>query len=292
VGGGAALEPLLQKDGFHLVRCRQCCLIFVSDPPTDEGLARLYSFEGGYHVQLQEDAWTVAHHQREARRNLATLQRYRRSGRLLDIGCSTGLFLRLAVEAGWEAQGIEYSADSAEIARSTSSAHVVTGTLRPGTFHPGTFDVVTMWDVIEHLPDPRESLRIAVELLAPGGMIVLKTPNCDGLYPQVSLKFKSTLHFWGHPDPPGHLFQFSVRTLTELLRRFDLQVTAVKHSRIPLRYSFGEPNRWFRSVKWAAYCAGFIPLSIAGPWFGQGDDVTIVAKLSRMPAPKKAGLYR
>ena len=152
------------------------------------------------------------------------------------------------------------------------------GALERGMYAPGSFDVITLWDVIEHVPDPRAVLEMAAELLAPGGVMMVKTPNCDGLYPRLSLALAGRLGFWGHPDPPGHLFQFSVSTLSRMVHAVGLRACAVHHGRIPIEYSFGKPAGWFRSAKWAAYCVMFLPLAWAGPLLRQGDDFTVVAR--------------
>lgn len=271
-------ESLIRKDGFDIVRCRACGLVFVANPPNEAELARLYSFEDGYHKQLDDDAATQAHHEREARLNFGRLQRHAKTTRLLDIGCSTGLFLKRAVDAGWPAEGLEYSRDSSEVARIRHGLNVKTGALERGMYPPGSFPVITLWDVIEHLPDPRGTLALVAEILAPGGTLILKTPNCDGLYPKLSLALAGRLGFWGHAEPPGHLFQFSVGTLSRLVEDCGLVVQSVEHDRIPLEYSFGKPSGWFRSAKWAAYCAMFLPMAWIGPFVGRGDDITLVAR--------------
>lgn len=275
-GSGSPVH-LFSKDGFDLVRCRQCELVYVANPPSGDELQKLYSFESGYQKELVEDPISTAFHHDEATRNLALLQGHARSGRLLDVGCSTGLFLSAARKAGWQARGVEYSEDSSRVAREVYGLDVVTGALEPGMFEPGSFDVVTFWDVIEHVPDPAHTLGVAAELLAPGGLMVLKTPNVDGLYPKASLALAHRLDFWRHPEPPGHLFQFSEKTLGRLAAGAGLLPRTTVHQRIPLSYSFGTPREWLRSAKWAAYCAVFVPMAVVGPWLGKGDDIALIA---------------
>jgi SAM-dependent methyltransferase len=271
-------KALLQKDGYDLVRCADCGLISVANPPTDEQRAKLYSFDAGYHASLVDDAASKAFHEREAALNLRVLRRFASDGRLLDIGCSTGLFLRAARDMGWTGQGLEYSPDSSRIAREQHQLDVKTGELRADTYPAGSFDVVTLWDVIEHVPDPYATLVQVHRILADGGQLLLKTPNADGLYPRLSLRLAGRLGFWGHAEPPGHLFQFSVASLSRLAERAGFRVVEVCHQRIPLRYSFGSPRGWFRSAKWAAYCAMFMPMAWLGPWLRQGDDQVLVLK--------------
>lgn len=276
---GTRHEELFVKEGWQLVRCATCRLVFVANPPTDEQRAHIYSFASGYHEELGDDAASIAFHLREAQRNLETLSRYRRApGRLLDIGCSSGLFLNAARTAGWQVRGLEYSADSAQMARVNFGLDVVTGELVPGAFAAESFDVVTLWDVLEHVPDPKLVLQRIRPLLAPGGLLVVKTPNVDGLYPRISYRFARAVGFWGHPEPPGHLFQFSIDTLSGLVRSIGYSVVGSRVSRIPLTYSFGNAKAWFRSAKWFAYCAAFAPMSLAGPWIGQGDDFTLFCR--------------
>lgn len=280
-GSPSPAQPLFSKAGFDLLRCQRCELVYVGNPPSGDQLQKLYSFESGYQKELVEDPISTAFHRDEAARNLALLQRHARPGRVLDVGCSTGLFLSAARQAGWQARGVEYSVDSSRVAREVYGQDVVTGALEPGMFEPGSFDVVTFWDVIEHVPDPVHTLGVAAQLLAPGGLMVLKTPNVDGLYPKASLAVAGRLGFWGHPEPPGHLFQFSVKTLAELAAKVGLSPQKTVHQRIPLSYSFGTPRQWLRSAKWAVYCAAFIPMATVGPWVGRGDDIALIAMRPR-----------
>jgi SAM-dependent methyltransferase len=277
--GSDRLKPTWRKNGYDLVRCQDCGLLFVANPPGPQALQKLYSFEAGYHAELAADDWAARHHRNEARRNLTTLQRHARRGRLLDIGCSTGLFLELARDAGFDAVGIEYSPDSARIAQG-KGLDVAVGALTADRYADGSFDIITLWDVIEHLPDPQATVALAARMLKPGGLLVAKTPNCDGWYPRLSLALASRVGFWGHPDPPGHLFQFSAETLSLMFSENGLKPTALHHGRIPLRYSFGAPRDWFRSTKWALYCLALMPIAAAAPWFGAGDDITLVGNKS------------
>ena len=276
--GHMEFKALIRKDGYDVVRCMSCELVLVGNPPGDEQLARLYSFESGYHRGLEVDGVATAFHEREAAKNLQLLQRHARKGRLLDIGCSTGQFLSAARQIGWVGQGLEYSPDSSRVARELRGLDVKTGVLSADTYPPDNFDVITLWDVIEHLPDPCGTMRHIARILAPGGLLVLKTPNVDGMYPRASLRIAKVLGFWGHAEPPGHLFQFSAKTLTLAVQQAELEVVSVHQQRIPISYSFGAPKQWFRSAKWAAYCALFVPMAILGPVLASGDDITLVCR--------------
>ncbi|MEN6355770.1 MAG: class I SAM-dependent methyltransferase [Armatimonadota bacterium] len=98
-------------------------------------------------------------------------------GRLLDIGCFCGVFLDVAGQAGWTCQGVEPLLGPSIYARSHYGLNVVTNTLSEDTFEQGSFDVITSFQVFEHLVDPVRELRIINSLLKPGGIVVIEVPN-------------------------------------------------------------------------------------------------------------------
>jgi 2-polyprenyl-3-methyl-5-hydroxy-6-metoxy-1,4-benzoquinol methylase len=136
--------------------------------------------------------------------------------RLLDVGCYAGIFLEIAAGHGWQAWGVEPSEWAAEEAR-RRGLNVITGTLSTAGLPPGTFDVVTLWDVVEHLTDPRAELEGVNRLLRPGGLACIHTIDVGGLLPRVM-----------GPRWPWlmemHLYYFSRRTMASLLERTGFQV--------------------------------------------------------------------
>jgi 2-polyprenyl-3-methyl-5-hydroxy-6-metoxy-1,4-benzoquinol methylase len=102
-------------------------------------------------------------------------------GKLLDVGCATGSFLSLAKGNGWECRGVEVSSFAAAQARERTGCEVFCGQFAHAPFADGMFDVVTMWDLLEHLPDPVTALRKAGTLLKANGLLLVNTPNEDSL---------------------------------------------------------------------------------------------------------------
>ncbi len=158
----------------RIVRCNSCGLLYRN--PQEVQLL------GGYEEAVDPDylgEWP-------ARRatfglSLRQLARYiRPPGSMLDIGCSAGFSLRAAGEAGWRATGLEPCHWAVQQARS-EGLEVVEGTLEQHPFSPGSFDVVTIWDVIEHVKDPLDVLRRAFDLVRPGGVIGLTTMDVESL---------------------------------------------------------------------------------------------------------------
>ncbi|MGI9577455.1 MAG: class I SAM-dependent methyltransferase [Microthrixaceae bacterium] len=275
--GAETAEPVWTEDGYDLVRCATCDLLYVANPPDEEELARLYSFESGFHTQLADDSdQRSSAADRNALHHLDLIGQQQKPGRLLDVGCATGRFLHHARDRGWIVRGVELNDDTASIARG-SGLKVTTGTLADMDSSE-TFDAITMWDVVEHVPEPLELLRDAKKLLAPGGCLWLATPNSDGLFPTASLKVAERVGRWPHPEPPYHLCQFSEMTLRQALGRAGFNAVEVTHERIPLGYTFGSTRQLLTEPKRLAYSAVFAPLAVAGPAIGRGDTMVAAAR--------------
>jgi SAM-dependent methyltransferase len=131
-------------------------------------------------------------------------------GRLLEVGCACGFLLVAARERGSTVQGIEPSAWAAAYARKEYKLDVFEGTLGQAPFAPGSFDVVVLADVIEHLTEPRAVVKAIHRLLAPGGRVLIYTPDLGSLLPRVL-----GAHWWGLLD--DHYFYFNRGNLTRFL---------------------------------------------------------------------------
>jgi 2-polyprenyl-3-methyl-5-hydroxy-6-metoxy-1,4-benzoquinol methylase len=276
----ADAAPFFDKDGYRLVRCGSCGLVFVANPPSPDELRRFYSFAEGYAVESRDDPDEICRLEALARRHADALaRRSRPPGRLLDVGCSAGFFLAAARERGWTVTGVELNADAAGLARDRLGLDVVVGELAEAPVRPGSFDAVTFWDVLEHVPDPADALRAAHRLLRPGGTLALSTPNLDGLFPRLSRPVGHLTGYWTHPEPPAHLFQFSRRTLGRLLGATGFDVLEVLHERTPLKYTLapGGLRRVARSPWRALYVAAFVLPLLAGPVVRMGDEIVVFA---------------
>lgn len=213
--GGAALDPeFTSTNGYDVVRCRGCRLVFVDArkaPPPSE----LYpAFE-------QSD--TAA--QRSARQALSlfTLQRAKvvegakSSGRLLDYGAGAGGFARFMAGRGFEAVGLEpYSLGTTV---EEPNLRLVRAPLASAKKELGQFDVITMWHVLEHVMNPVEVLGELRSMLKPGGVLIVSVPNFASWQSEV---FKGG---WFHLDPPRHVLQFEPDTLADCLHRAGYAVT-------------------------------------------------------------------
>lgn len=143
-------------------------------------------------------------------------------GRLLDVGCADGHFLRRARDAGWEVAGLEASEAAGRAARERHDLEVVTALLGEDPLPDASFDLVTMWDVFEHLPDPRGALARIRVLLRPGGTVFLRVPNL----PYLRLKHRIWTGLLGREKcfiPRVHFYNYSRATLEGLLRDAGLE---------------------------------------------------------------------
>jgi 2-polyprenyl-3-methyl-5-hydroxy-6-metoxy-1,4-benzoquinol methylase len=164
-----------------------------------------------------------------------------RSGRLLDFGSGLGFFLKaMAKHENWEAFGCEISPGAVQFARETLAIkNVRCGRLENMDFQAGSFDLITMWDVLEHLPEPRLILRRCHDLLKEGGRLFIRTPNVT-----VAL-FRARLRRVFQMADPGksylqvkdHAHHYSVSSMRELLHQHGFSGTDFIHLRPVEDYS-------------------------------------------------------
>lgn len=202
-----------------IVACTRCGLVYASPRQCDEAISQSYQAVTD-ELYLEERRGRVL----TFARNFRALELLVRDSvqwhagrpRLLDVGCYSGIFLEIAAEHGWDAWGIEPSRWAAQEAR-RRGLQVVTGTLADAEFPPESFDVVTLWDVIEHFTDPKAEIRRINRLLKPHGVVCIHTIDIGSLLPRLL-----------GPRWPWlmemHLYYFSRRTLALLLRMTGFQV--------------------------------------------------------------------
>ncbi len=233
--GGASARRLVTKRGWDVVRCRGCGMVYVWPQPTQEELERLYS-SGEYHATLDDERL-----RRTSARRLRQIEALAPGrGRLLDVGCSKGHFLEAAKAVGWEVVGVEVNRRAVEEAQARG-LDVRCGELAEQAFADASFDVVTLYDVLEHTRDPRATLAECHRVLRPEGLLVVTTPDIGGLVPRFTcLIFARTLGAWGHPTPPGHLLEFSRRTLVQLLEATGFTPIRRRSDHIPFAYAAGK----------------------------------------------------
>jgi SAM-dependent methyltransferase len=202
-----------------MYRCEKCRNAFVAPMPAPDFLAEYYS---NYHVgrgpkgNYAQEEKMRAYHPAE----LQLVQKYTKGnpGRLLDLGCGKGYFLELCAKAGIDCMGLELSDTAARAAREELGLNVQAGSIHEAKGEIGTFDTVTMWGVIEHLPDPVEVLRSCWDVLKPGGLLIVNTGTGDDWFDRLL----PGVNQWY--NPPQHLFVFSAPGLAECFRQAGFQM--------------------------------------------------------------------
>ncbi len=202
---------------FGIVRCLSCQLVYINPRPAAECLGEFYP------KTYQEDILKFLEDGRRSRifRLGMRMIRKRRvppsmkGGHLLDIGCSNGMYLAAARDEGWNVRGIEMDQAAAEVARIHFGLTVDCGDAKPilSQYPVSSFDVVTLWHVLEHFPDPSGILLEIFRVLKPGGRLMLEVPN-----------FASPLatlfgDYWFPLEPPRHLYQFTPSSLKAMIHK-------------------------------------------------------------------------
>jgi 2-polyprenyl-3-methyl-5-hydroxy-6-metoxy-1,4-benzoquinol methylase len=193
-------------------QCAECSLVF-QDPAIPFKEEEIYNNEyiqkrsqdpGNPPIALSREK-TAQHYYHWVEKNVP-------KGNLLEVGCATGLALKIAQSRGWNAFGVEINRDAALIAKDMLKADIVkVGHLSDNMFPDGYFSLVTLFDVIEHIPRPVEFLSILHKKIAPGGSILFVTPNVD------TLSFKILKKKWPH-FVREHLLLYSPKSMDRLLK--------------------------------------------------------------------------
>jgi SAM-dependent methyltransferase len=300
--GGSAQRPVftakdsIGPDSFALVSCRDCELVFVQPIPLARHIEAYYvtGYYGRRHPALKDFFMNV---------RLRHVGRPTGSGRILDLGCGTGDFLLACRKLGWKGVGVEQG--GAPVMRQAAALGIETVLPEQmSELEAASFDVVTIWHVLEHLPEPRVTLEAVRRLLSPTGRLVVEVPNFGSWQARIGGPG------WFHIDVPRHLLHFNRRALEGLLTRcgfsvercqtFSLEYDAFGLTQTILNKVCREPNHLFqtligrptdrsrRDTLISAALVGpvaavSIVASLAAPAFGQGGVLRLLARPRPQP---------
>ena len=193
-------------------KCQGCGLRFVNPLGEFRGEHESEDYFTNEYLPLHRSNWSNSLAERRAHlnmiRNFASLPN---RPRLLDVGCALGFMLHEATAANWEATGVETSEFAAHYATVHTGCQVYAGTLENADFESETFDVVTLMDVIEHVPEPRGLLKEVYRVLRPGGVVFLVTPNFGSVFVRL---YRAKAYGIG---PEEHVTYFQPSTIRQLL---------------------------------------------------------------------------
>ena len=240
-----------RQQNYTLVRCSACSVVWLSNAPRADEMHHHYS--DAYHHLISAAGETAPGRWQSRKEELA---RFKQSGALLDLGCSSGSFLESLRGGSWELYGIELSPDCAKRAETRSGAKVFVGDILEAPFPPESFDVITCFDVLEHLYEPRRVMAKVTEWLKPGGIFYIFVPNIDSAEARV---FGS---YWCGLELPRHLFHYSPTSFRYLAKMVGLQEVSLETRRNP---AVGNSLRYFLDDRFRAVGIARTPLAYLGP---------------------------
>ncbi len=231
-----------EKRGFRLYKCLKCKLLFIYPHLTQSPSVYDKSYFTG-----AEKGFGYVDYDTDKSAMIPTFQKYMdiinflgiSSGRLLDVGAATGFFMGLAEKRGFETIGVEISDFAAKIGRAKGH-NIITGKIFDPEFPDGYFDVVTMFDVLEHVIQPKAVLSEVHRILKKKGLLVINTPDAESLWA------KAFGVHWQLIMPPEHINYFSPRNLSMYLEKsgFKVEVSTKIGKKFTLQYIMKMLYKW------------------------------------------------
>ena len=267
------------KHGHWVYKCTSCKLRYVNPQPSDASIFQLYNsdyFQAGgfdsygyknYKKLLKLKRFTFT-------RWLCELEASAQKGRLLEIGCASGVFLEIAEKRGWEVTGVDVSRDAAEEGR-RKGLNIYDGTLRENLSHLRDYDVVLMLDAFEHMRNPLECLESVYKVLRPGGIVYIITPNAGSASARI-LGVE-----WPHLKPKEHLCLFTKRSMRIIIERTGFELIKISISRkiITFDHLIEElPNSM--AIKFLAFSCKVLPFLRGRKFYLPLGEMRVAAKKS------------
>jgi len=207
-----ARDPdMISEESYHLVRCNGCGLIFNNPRPTEEELSKFYTQQYYGRIKVYPfnfiEKLLIWFQELRVRKVRKIIQ----SGRLLDVGCGKGTFLKCLLNRGFEVYGVEPSVVNQQDP-CLRELNIASGSLNDLCYPAAFFDVVTLWHVFEHISDPRRLLREIRRIIKPESILIMAVPNFGSLEARIAGRN------WFHLDLPRHLYHYTAITLEKMLK--------------------------------------------------------------------------
>ncbi len=301
---------------YQVVRCQHCGFFYTNPRPSPEVLGEYYSSDyysycmtSGHRHRIKRSVMIYMARQwlkyprgpvvvaeststkyatpilaRLMKRQKWRLPTWKEGGRLLDVGCGWGEYPSIMAQLGWEVVGVEISEQAVMYGREKYGLDIRCGALKYQQFPDQSFDVVTLWDVLEHLANPSETLSEVHRVLRPDGWLMMTVPNCRSL--QASL-FGGA---WAQWDLPRHLSHFNSDTLKAFLNSQKFLIRSIDYMSVPtttassiayyLNARFGIPHwqqpAWLKPLTYATSgCMAWI-----SELTGRGDTLVVHAQMT------------
>lgn len=210
---------------YRIVRCSECSLIFLNPMHSDEELSAMYPADYyAYQDNFSRSRW------KEVVKTLLWFRigtkdpQFAAPGRMLDLGCGSGWFMREMRDKGWDVYGVEINSSASELGRKKAALNIFAGTLQQAGFPSDFFDYVRANHSFEHIACPGKTLDEIHRVLKPGGRLLIGVPNAAGLNARIFRQY------WWYLGAPVHPFTYSVGTLSRLLRKHHFEHLKVTYN--------------------------------------------------------------
>lgn len=266
--GSEKLRPLWSYDGWALVKCRNCGLVFQNPQPSEAELALRYDGEYFNYEIENEDSFFYLMELGLKDAGFDELEKTifekpeTAAGRkpvFLDVGCATGRLIDSVRGRGWSVRGVELCRDAAEYGNKERGLDISIGTITDASIPDSSIDVMHSSHLVEHLTAPDEYFREAARIIRPGGYLITVTPDISGFQARLfASKWRSAI--------ADHMFLFSRRTLSAMLEKNGFEV--------------------LKTASWGGLASGTAPLPVKKAAdrlvkvLGKGDVVCILSKIS------------
>jgi 2-polyprenyl-3-methyl-5-hydroxy-6-metoxy-1,4-benzoquinol methylase len=216
---------LYSINNFDIVKCEKCGLVYINDIPSDKELSDIYEensdiLNANVEEAIQRSVFKNPHQKRY--KLISKLAK----GKLLEIGCGNGEFLKVAKMNDWDCIGVDISKKNC-IRVNSNGIKAIQGDICDMDFfveeYHECFDVVVMWACIEHLKNPKKAIINLHKCIKPGGYLFISTGDIE------SINAKISGSNWNLLTPPQHLFYFSEKSLVYLLKNTGFEPLSVKH---------------------------------------------------------------
>jgi len=204
---------------FDIVKCKKCGHVYQNPRRNKKEIEKIYNTRKKFYRSMPRKT-NIKSFELLYNKRLKIIERYSKKGTLLDIGCSFGTFLKIAHKAGWETYGNDISKHIVNFAKRKMKLNVFYGPIEKAKYPNNFFDVITLFDVLEHLTNPLKTLKECNRILKSGGLLIIQTPAIDSLYAKLKAK---DWEYYGLQ----HLNYFSKKSLEILLKKSKFKIIKI-----------------------------------------------------------------